>query len=81
MIILFEENFDKQTLNLYKWEYDLGNGVAGWENNEFEYYRKNKENIYIENNQLHIKAKVNNYWNKNLPLQKKRLNILFNLHM
>ena len=26
-------------------------------NNELEYYRKIKENVYIENNQLDIKAK------------------------
>ena len=28
--LIFEENFDKSTLNLSKWEFDLGNGKNGW---------------------------------------------------
>ena len=60
-ILIFEENFDKKTINLSRWEYDLGNGIDGWGNNEKEYYRNNDGNIYIENNQLHIKAKLENY--------------------
>ena len=49
--LIFEEKFDGESLNLSKWDYDLGNGVYGWGNDEKEYYRKNNENIYIENNQ------------------------------
>ena len=63
--LIFEEKFDGETLNLSKWDYDLGNGVYGWGNDEKEYYRKNNENIYIENNQLHIIAKKENYGNMN----------------
>ena len=63
--LIFEENFEGETLNLSKWDYDLGNGVYGWGNNEKEYYRKNNDNIYIENNQLHIKAKLEKYGNMN----------------
>ena len=59
--LVFEENFDNETAFLSKWEYDLGNGDNGWGNAELEYYRKNKANIFIENNQLHIKAKVEDY--------------------
>ena len=62
--LIFEENFDKLTLNLSKWEFDLGNGKNGWGNNEYQYYRKNDDNIYIDNNQLHIKAKIENYGEK-----------------
>ena len=61
--LVFEENFEGKTLNLSKWEYDLGNGDNGWGNRELEYYRKSQENIYIENNQLHIKSKLENYGN------------------
>ena len=64
-ILIFEENFDKKTINLSRWEYDLGNGIDGWGNNEKEYYRNNDGNIYIENNQLHIKAKLENYGGMN----------------
>ncbi len=56
--LIFEENFDNENLNLSIWEYDLGNGVYGWGNDEQQYYRRNPENIYIKDNQLHIKAKV-----------------------
>lgn len=59
--LVFEENFDNETAFLSRWEYDLGNGDNGWGNAELEYYRKNKANIFIENNQLHIKAKVEDY--------------------
>ena len=57
--LIFEENFDTGNLNSSKWEYDLGNGIYGWGNQELQYYRKNSENLFIENNQLHIRAKVN----------------------
>ena len=33
-ILIFEENFDKEALNLSRWEYDLGNGIYGWGNDE-----------------------------------------------
>ena len=59
--LIFEENFDNENLNLSIWEYDLGNGVYGWGNDEQQYYRRNPENIYIKDNQLHIKAKVEKY--------------------
>ena len=59
--LIFEENFETEYLNLSIWEYDLGNGINGWGNNELQFYRKNPENIYIQDNQLHIKAKVEKY--------------------
>ena len=59
--LIFEDNFDTENLNLSKWEYDLGNGINGWGNAELQYYRKNLDNIFIKDNQLHIKAKVENF--------------------
>lgn len=59
--LVFEENFEGESLNLSKWEYDLGNGINGWGNKELEYYRKSQDNIYIKNNQLHISAKVQKF--------------------
>ena len=59
--LIFEENFDTGNLNSSKWEYDLGNGIYGWGNQELQYYRKNSENLFIENNQLHIRAKAEKF--------------------
>ena len=75
--LVFEENFEGPNLNLSKWEYDIGNGVWGWGNDEQEYYRKNKENIDIENNQLHIKAKVESYGNKEYTSGKRTTKHIF----
>ena len=55
--LVFEENFSGKSLNASLWEFDIGN-VDGWGNNELEYYRKNSENIFIKDEQLHIVAKV-----------------------
>ena len=55
--LVFEENFSGKSLNTSLWEFDIGN-VDGWGNNELEYYRKNSENIFIKDEQLHIVAKV-----------------------
>lgn len=42
-----------------KWAYDIGNN--GWGNNEWEYYTSRTNNVRIENNQLVIEAKQENY--------------------
>ena len=55
--LVFEEKFSGKSLNTSLWEFDIGN-VDGWGNNELEYYRKNSENIFIKDEQLHIVAKV-----------------------
>ena len=42
-----------------KWNYDIGAG--GWGNNEFQYYTSRTNNVRIENDQLVIEAKAENY--------------------
>lgn len=47
-----------------KWNYDIGNGVSGWGNNELEYYTDRTDNVRIENGMLQIislKEKYNRY--------------------
>jgi len=39
------------------WNYDIGNGVNGWGNNELEYYTDRTENVKVENGYLLITAK------------------------
>jgi beta-glucanase (GH16 family) len=58
--LIFEENFSGNSLNTSLWEFDIGNG-DGWGNEELEYYRKNSENIFIQNDQLHIVARVKDF--------------------
>ncbi|MDY0779514.1 glycoside hydrolase family 16 protein [Tenacibaculum sp. IB213877] len=58
--LVFEENFDGNTLNEKHWNYDLGNGcpsICGWGNNELEYYTK--ENAELKNGHLVITATKN----------------------
>ena len=55
--LIFEENFNKTSLNTSVWNYDLGDGcpkLCGWGNNERQVY--GKENVSIENGDLVIKA-------------------------
>lgn len=56
--VLWEENFDGNTLDLSQWNYELGNGcpnVCGWGNNERQEYTK--DNHTVSDGMLHIFAK------------------------
>lgn len=44
-----------------KWNYDIGTGSSGWGNNELQYYTSRTNNVRIENDQLVIEAKSENY--------------------
>jgi beta-glucanase (GH16 family) len=61
--LVLEENFSGNSLNTSLWEFDIGND-DGWGNDELQYYRKNSENIFIQNNQLHIVARVKEFGEK-----------------
>ncbi|WP_417291368.1 family 16 glycosylhydrolase [Corallibacter sp.] len=55
--VLFEENFDDESLNMSNWNYQLGNGcpeICGWGNNERQFYTK--ENVSLRNGKLVITA-------------------------
>lgn len=54
---IFEEKFESAKLDPLKWNYELGEGEDAWNGRQLQYYRKNKENIFIKDNQLHIRAK------------------------
>ena len=57
--LFWSDEFDGTSLNEEYWSYMLGNGAEygnpGWGNGELEYYQK--ENVYVQDGQLHIKAK------------------------
>lgn len=44
-----------------KWNYDIGTGAWGWGNGEAEYYTDRPENARVENGNLVITAKKENY--------------------
>ena len=55
--LIFEDNFDGNSLGYNSWNYELGNGcpkLCGWGNNERQIYTK--KNVIIENGQLIISA-------------------------
>lgn len=59
--LIWEENFEDESLNDMYWNYELGNGcpqLCGWGNNEPQWYTKT--NHTLKNGFLYIKAKKEN---------------------
>ena len=54
--LIFKQDFTSEEDFESNWDYELGTGDWGWGNNEKQYYRTSKNNLYIQDNQLHIKA-------------------------
>ena len=58
---LWNDEFDGESIDLNKWTFDIGTGASGWGNNEWEYYTDRKENAYIKDGVLHIRAQKEDY--------------------
>jgi beta-glucanase (GH16 family) len=58
--LVWEERFNKNTINAQTWTYDLGDGcdqdLCGWGNSELEYYTNSPKNARIEKGNLVIEA-------------------------
>ena len=54
--LVWSDEFDGDTLDTTKWNYEIGNGAGGWGNNELQYYTNSTKNCFIENGVLNIKA-------------------------
>jgi len=64
--LVWSDEFDKGTRpDTTKWAYNVGNGVGGWGNNEFEYYTSDSTNARIENGNLIIEARKESVGGKN----------------
>ena len=58
---LWHDEFDGETIDTSKWTFEIGTGAGGWGNNEWEYYTNRKENAYIKDGVLHIRAQKEDY--------------------
>ena len=63
--LIWEEQFDGDSLNLSNWEYMYGTGAQfglnGWGNDELQYYTDREQNIRVENGELFITARRENF--------------------
>jgi beta-glucanase (GH16 family) len=57
--LVWQDEFDGDTLDLTKWKPEIGG--HGWGNNELEYYTNRPENARLENGQLIIEARQEDY--------------------
>ena len=58
---LWNDEFDGDAIDTSKWSFEIGTGASGWGNNEWEYYTDRKENAYIKDGVLHIRAQKEDY--------------------
>lgn len=54
--IVWQDEFDKDSLDLTKWSRETGG--HGWGNNELQFYTDSDSNSYVENGNLTLKAQV-----------------------
>ena len=63
--LTFSDEFDGDEIDRKKWDFDIGNGfydydanqwIAGWGNNELQYYTKESDNAFVKEGTLHIRA-------------------------
>ena len=62
---LWHDEFDGETIDTSKWTFEIGTGAGGWGNNEWEYYTDRKENAYVKDGVLHIRAQKEDYEGQN----------------
>lgn len=58
---LWHDEFDGDNIDTDKWTFEIGTGASGWGNNEWEYYTDRKENAYVQDGILHIRATKEDY--------------------
>lgn len=60
LILVWNDEFEGENLDLTKWDYQYGNGgeygLSGWGNNEWQYYLAREENVRVEDGKLVITA-------------------------
>ena len=56
---LWHDEFD--SIDTTKWTFETGTGASGWGNNEWQYYTARKENAFVQDGILHIRANKEDY--------------------
>lgn len=59
--LVWSDEFDGSALDTDVWNYEIGTGNGGWGNGESQYYTNRSENVRIEDGNLVIHAKKENY--------------------
>lgn len=59
--LVWNDEFDGNSLDTSKWCYDIGTGSSGWGNNEWQYYTSDSDNVSVSNGALKISAIKENY--------------------
>lgn len=59
MSLVWEDEFEGNSLNLANWTHETGRGQNGWGNNELQFYRS--QNTSVQNGYLVISAKKENF--------------------
>ena len=63
--LVWNDEFDGDSVDTTKWDFDLGNGffdykthrwIEGWGNEELQYYTKDPDNVSVRDSQLYIRA-------------------------
>ena len=63
--LVWRDEFTGSSVNPSKWDFDIGNGfydyknnawIAGWGNEELQYYTREPENVFVKDSVLHIRA-------------------------
>jgi beta-glucanase (GH16 family) len=63
--LVWSDEFDGQSIDRTKWDFDLGNGfysydsntwIGGWGNGELQYYTREPDNAFVKDGMLHIRA-------------------------
>lgn len=75
--LVWQDEFDADTLDSTHWKFDIGNGSGGWGNNELEYYTSRPQNVFETNGFLHIVAAKESYSGFNYTSAKLKSSGLF----
>lgn len=59
--LVWSDEFDQEKLDPEVWNYEIGTGSWGWGNNEKQYYTNRPENVRLENGELVIEARKEDY--------------------
>ena len=63
--LIWQDEFEGDSVDLSKWDFDIGNGfydyknhtwIAGWGNEELQYYTHDSENLIVRDSCLSIRA-------------------------